>query len=149
MLELKSTPVRDGQAGIVRNFVRLVTSTGLNKSRGPKYKGGASMRKGLLVSFGVLLAGAFALRPGTSQTSPAQSASPQFTADGKLVRPEGYRRWVYASSGYGMSYSQKADDSMVMFTNVFVNPSSYYYYLAHANYPDKTIFVLDLYAPTC
>jgi hypothetical protein len=106
------------------------------------------MRKGLLVSFGVLLAGTLALRPGNSQTSAVQSASPQFMADGKLVRPEGYRRWVYASSGYGMSYSQKADDSMVMFTNVFVNPSSYDYYLAHGNWPDKTIFVLELYGST-
>lgn len=106
------------------------------------------MRKGLLVSFGVLLAGTLALRPGNGQTSAAPSASPQFAADGKLVRPEGYRRWVYASSGYGMSYSQKADDSMVMFTNVFVNPSSYDYYLAHGNWPDKTIFVLELYGST-
>jgi len=106
------------------------------------------MRKGLIVSFGVLFAGAFLLRPGNSQTPAVQSASPQFTPDGKLVRPEGYRRWVYASSGYGMSYSQKADDSMVMFTNVFVNPSSYDYYLAHGNWPDKTIFVLELYGST-
>ncbi len=106
------------------------------------------MRKGLLISFGVLLAGTLALRPGNSQMSAVQPASLQFTADGKLVRPEGYRRWVYASSGYGMSYSQKADDSMVMFTNVFVNPSSYDYYLAHGNWPDKTTFVLELYGST-
>jgi len=106
------------------------------------------MRKGLIVSFGVLLAGALALRPGNSQMSAVQPASPQFTADGKLVRPEGYRRWVYVSSGYGMSYSQKAEDSMVMFTNVFVNPSSYDYYLAQGNWPDKTIFVLELYGST-
>src|SRR5260370_29850947 len=106
------------------------------------------MRKSLLISFSVLLAGALALRPGNSQTSTVQTTSPQFTADGKLVRPEGYRRWVFASSGYGMSYSQKADDSMVMFTNVFVNPSSYDYYLANGNWPDKTTFVLELYGST-
>jgi len=106
------------------------------------------MRKGLLISFGVLLAGALVLWPGNSQMSAVQPASPQFTADGKLVRPEGYRRWVYVSSGYGMSYSQKAEDSMVMFTNVFVNPSSYDYYLAQGNWPDKTIFVLELYGST-
>jgi len=106
------------------------------------------MRKGLLISFGVLLAGALVLWPGNSQMSVVQPASPQFTADGKLVRPEGYRRWVYVSSGYGMSYSQKAEDSMVMFTNVFVNPSSYDYYLAQGNWPDKTIFVLELYGST-
>src|SRR5258708_1183291 len=103
------------------------------------------MRKGLIVSFRVLLLGSFALRPGNSQMSAVRPRRPKFTADGKLLRPEGYRRWVYVSSGYGMSYSQKADDSMVMFTNVFVNPSSYDYYLAHGNWPDKTTFVLELY----
>src|SRR5258708_31389854 len=103
------------------------------------------MRKGLIVSFRVLWLGSCALGRGNSQMSAVQPASPQFTADGKLLRPEGYRRWVYVSSGYGMSYSQKADDSMVMFTNVFVNPSSYDYYLAHGNWPDKTTFVLELY----
>ncbi len=47
-----------------------------------------------------------------------------------------------------MSYSQKASDSMQMFTNVFVNPSSYDYFLAHGTWPDKTIFVLELYGST-
>ena len=106
------------------------------------------MRKATLVLFGGLVAVTIALSPGRSQTAATSAASPQFTSDGKLVRPEGYRSWVYASSGYGMSYSQKADDSMVMFTNVFVNPSSYGYYLAHGNWPDKTIFVLELYGST-
>ena len=106
------------------------------------------MRKAILVLFGGLVAITIALSPGRSQTAATSDASPQFTSDGKLVRPEGYRSWVYASSGYGMSYSQKADDSMVMFTNVFVNPSSYGYYLAHGNWPDKTIFVLELYGST-
>lgn len=95
-----------------------------------------------------LVAGSLMLGPSRSQPPENTNPGPQFTADGKLVRPEGYRRWVYASSGYGMSYSQKADDSMVMFTNVFVNPSSYDYYIAHGNWPDKTIFVLELYGST-
>jgi Cytochrome P460 len=69
---------------------------------------------------------------------------PQFTADGKLRRPEGYRRWVYVSSGYAMSYSQ-TPDGMQMFTNVFVTPSAYDYYLANGKWPDKTMFVLEVY----
>jgi hypothetical protein len=47
-----------------------------------------------------------------------------------------------------MSYSEKADDGMQMFTNVFVNPSSYDSYLAHGSWPDKTIFVLEIYGST-
>jgi len=70
--------------------------------------------------------------------------APQFAADGKLVRPEGYRKWAYLSSGYGMSYSQTPSDHL-MFTNVFVTPSSYDYYIQHGTWPDKTMFVLEIY----
>jgi Cytochrome P460 len=81
----------------------------------------------------------------TANKSRADATSgPQFTADGKLHRPEGYRRWVYVSSGYAMSYSQ-TPDSMQMFTNVFVTPPAYDYYLANGKWPDKTMFVLEVY----
>ena len=79
--------------------------------------------------------------------SPKPSANPEFTAEGKLVRPEGYRKWVFLSSGYGMSYSQGAssDQDHLMFTNVFVPPADYDYFLAHGTWPDKTMFVLEMY----
>jgi hypothetical protein len=73
-----------------------------------------------------------------------QSSAPQFTADGKLVRPAGYRKWVYVSSGYGMSYSQ-SPGGMQMFTNVFVSPSAYDSFEANGKWPDKTMFVLEVY----
>jgi hypothetical protein len=76
-----------------------------------------------------------------------QSAAPQFAADGKLVRPEGYRKWVYVSSGYGMSYSQSSS-GMQMFTNVFVTPAAYDHFVANGKWPDKTMFVLEVYAST-
>jgi hypothetical protein len=106
------------------------------------------MRRILAVILAGIVITALAIRGSKSQTPAGAAPGPQFTADGKLVRPEGYRRWVYVSSGLGMSYSQKASDSMQMFTNVFVNPSSYDYYLAHGTWPDKTIFVLELYGST-
>ena len=76
-----------------------------------------------------------------------QIAAPQFTADGKLVRPEGYRKWVYVSSGYGMSYSQ-SPNGMQMFTNVFVTPAAYDSFVANGKWPDKTMFVLEVYEST-
>jgi len=72
------------------------------------------------------------------------AGAPQFAADGKLVRPEGYRKWAYLSSGYGMSYSQTPGDHL-MFTNVFVTPLSYDYFVEHGSWPDKTMFVLEVY----
>lgn len=75
------------------------------------------------------------------------AGTPQFTPEGKLVRPEGYRKWVYLSSGYGMSYSQ-SPNGMQMFTNVFVAPAAYDYFAANGKWPDKTMFVLEEYAST-
>ena len=72
------------------------------------------------------------------------AGAPQYAADGKLVRPAGYRKWAYLSSGYGMSYSQTASDHL-MFTNVFVTPSSYDYFVEHGSWPDKTMFVLEIF----
>jgi len=103
------------------------------------------MRKVLLVC-GFALAGVslvfFSRAAGQTQIT-----APQFTAEGKLVRPEGYRKWVYVSSGYGMSYSQ-SPDGMQMFTNVFVTPAAYDYFVANGKWPDKTMFVLEVYGST-
>jgi Cytochrome P460 len=100
----------------------------------------------LVAALAVLVAAlAFYVKRGAESTL-AQEL-PQFTADGKLVRPVDYRRWVFVSSGFGMSYSQKAD-GMQMFTNVFVKPAAYDYFLANGKWPDKTVFVLEEYGST-
>jgi len=105
------------------------------------------MRK--VLGLGVLALAATGLASWLGQPRPVVRAAdavgvPQFGADGKLVRPVGYRKWAYLSSGYGMSYSQGASDHL-MFTNVFVTPSSYDYYVEHGTWPDKTMFVLEVY----
>src|SRR5215813_12579574 len=94
-----------------------------------------------LVAAGIAL---WAGTPGPTVKAAETAGAPQFGADGKLVRPEGYRKWVYLSSGYGMSYSQTPSDHL-MFTNVFVTPSSYDYFVQHGTWPDKTMFVLEEY----
>ena len=102
--------------------------------------------KKLFLILGVALAGAlpfFLTTRGEPQGAPA----PQFTTDGKLVRPQGYRKWVYVSSGYGMSYSQNPS-GVQMFTNVFVMPAAYDYFEANGKWPDKTMFVLEIYGST-
>jgi len=105
------------------------------------------MRKTALVPVLILAAVSLAAHTGRSVASVSAADGPQFTADGKLVRPADYRRWIYVSSGFGMSYTQKADD-MQMFTNVFVKPAAYDYYLANGTWPDKTMFVLEIYGST-
>ncbi|HKW56600.1 MAG TPA: cytochrome P460 family protein [Candidatus Acidoferrum sp.] len=95
-----------------------------------------------------------AIRAGRTRASAALAdarpgAAAQFTDDGKLVRPVGYRRWAYVSSGFGMSYNPGAGgNGNPAFTNVFVSPDSYDYFLAHGTWPDKTLFVLEIYGST-
>ena len=102
--------------------------------------------KKLVLLCGLVLAGA-SLGFYSRATQQPQNSAPQFTAEGKLVRPAGYRKWVFVSSGYGMSYSQSPSGTQ-MFTNVFVTPAAYDYFVANGKWPDKTVFVLEVYGST-
>lgn len=87
--------------------------------------------------------------PGAREATPVPAGVAQFTPDGKLLRPAGYRRWVYVSSGFGMSYNPDAGgNGNPAFTNVFVSPEAYEYFQDHGTWPDKTMFVLEIYGST-
>src|SRR5438270_12616880 len=76
--------------------------------------------------------------------APEQNSSePGYTNDGKLIFPEGYRNWVYLSSGLGMSYSSPANNPDPAFTNVFVRRASYDEFLNTGKWPEKTIFIIE------
>lgn len=105
----------------------------------------------------VLLATGVSLRANRGHTANARVAFParnttgvaQFASDGKLIRPAGYRKWVYVSSGFGMSYNPDAGgNGNPAFTNVFVSPDAYNYFQEHGTWPDKTMFVLEIYGST-
>jgi hypothetical protein len=122
---------------------------GLSHSRGNGFEEDR-MQKFMALTLAGLLAGAVSLRAIHAQ--PARPATPlaaQFTPDGKLVRPAGYRRWVYVSSGFGMSYNPDAGgNGAPAFTNVFVAPAAYDFFKVNGTWPDKTMFVLEIYGST-
>src|SRR5215469_12522145 len=72
------------------------------------------------------------------------ATGPLYTQDGKLMFPAGYREWVYVSSGLGMNYGP-AGGGQPAFTNVFVAPAAYQHYRSTGHWPDKTVFVLEVY----
>ncbi len=76
----------------------------------------------------------------------AAGADPEFTADGKLVKPKNYREWIYLSSGLGMTYSDAGatPNPNPNFDNVFVEPSAYRAFVETGKWPDKTMFVLEV-----
>ena len=91
-----------------------------------------------------LLCGAIFLSMlGARQTRSEDSPEAKPVYDGaKLVRPEGYREWIYLSSGLGMNYNPTVGGPD-RFTNVFVPQWAYHAFLSSGKWPDKTIFVLE------
>ena len=74
--------------------------------------------------------------------SALMAQGPEFTAAGKLMRPN-YREWIYLSSGLGMTYSAESK-SEASFDNVFVSPAAYRDFMATGRWPEKTMFILEI-----
>jgi len=91
------------------------------------------------VLFCAALGGVVTAAPDHAQPQP--SDRPQYV-NSKLVRPDGYRQWVYLSSGLGMSYSASTNPNP-LFTNVFVPQWAYRQFIASGKWPEKTMFVLE------
>ena len=68
------------------------------------------------------------------------SDSPEYANGDQLARPEGYREWIFISSGLRMSNNESCGEGAT-FTNVFVTPSAYHQFLTTGSWPDKTVFV--------
>jgi hypothetical protein len=81
-------------------------------------------------------------RPLASAADEARPAAAWFTQDGKLVFPADYRRWIYLSSGLGMSYTPAAS-GMMMFDNVFVDRTAYESFIRTGRWPEGTMLVLE------
>jgi hypothetical protein len=72
-----------------------------------------------------------------------ESQDPEFAQGSELVRPKGYREWIYLSSGLGMNYSARSQPGEPQFTNVFVTPEAYRQFIKSGRWPDRTLFVLE------
>ncbi len=97
------------------------------------------MRKIMPLSVIAALAAAGVL---ASPTDAPPTAAARFTQDGKLAFPADYRRWIYLSSGLGMSYTPVAS-SMMMFDNVFVEQAAYEHFILTGTWPEGTMMVLE------
>jgi hypothetical protein len=95
------------------------------------------IKRMLQAAAAVLLFLAFGYSIVTAQDTPR----PRYTGS-SLTRPEGYREWVYLSSGLGMNYNPTSGGPE-LFTNVFVPQWAYRQFIDSGKWPDKTIFVLE------
>lgn len=74
---------------------------------------------------------------------------PSYSAAGELMRPSGYREWIFVTAGLGMTYNAPATANPTPnFTNVYVSPGSYRSFMKTGRWPDKTMFILEIRAST-
>lgn len=103
------------------------------------------MTKAILVFLGLITMAAFALpvRAGAAGTK-SDEHGPVYTADGRLIAPQGYYQWVFVTSDLGMSYNEDSStDNQPPFSNVFVSPAAYRGFLKTGTWPDKTVLVKE------
>jgi Cytochrome P460 len=79
----------------------------------------------------------------------AAADGPRFSPANELMRPTDFREWIFVTAGLGMTYNEVVAGTparVPSFTNVYVNPSSYRSFMKSGQWPDKTMFVLEIRA---
>ncbi|MEO8028574.1 MAG: cytochrome P460 family protein [Bryobacteraceae bacterium] len=71
---------------------------------------------------------------------------PVYNAAGNLVRPVDYREWIFLTAGMGMTYGPNgpAPGEEPRFDNVFVNPAAYREFVKTGEWPNGSIFILEI-----
>ena len=67
-----------------------------------------------------------------------------FNAAGELIRPEGYRQWVYVGTPLTPNDLNPPEAPFPEFHNVYIHPDDFQHYQRTGAFPDKTILVKEL-----
>ncbi len=70
-------------------------------------------------------------------------AEPRYGPGNQLLRPEGYRAWMFVGASLGMGYSDGQAPRNAAFHNIYIQPEAYRYFAAHGKFPDKTMLVME------
>jgi tetratricopeptide (TPR) repeat protein len=76
----------------------------------------------------------------------AEPAKPAAQFDGKdtMLRPEGYREWVFVGSSHGLRYDEgKKQPEQLEYKNVYIDPAAYRVYKETGAFPQGTVLVLE------
>src|SRR6516165_8308699 len=79
---------------------------------------------------------------GMSQSSGQKG--PEFTKDGNLVLPTGFRQWIFLGGPITPNGLNGGKALFPEFHNVYVEPENFRYYQEHGNFPEGTVLVKEL-----
>jgi hypothetical protein len=72
---------------------------------------------------------------------------PRFASGTNLMRPAGYREWIFLGAGLDMTYQPAgASNGRQHFSNVYVNPAAHRAFTQTGKWPDGSMFVLEIRA---
>ncbi len=96
----------------------------------------------VIAGFSYLLTGA-AVPPASAQPK-APAAPVEFTADGKLKQPVGYRKWVYIGTPLTPNDMNDGEAAFPEFHEVYMDPESFAHYEKTGKFRDGTVLVKEL-----
>jgi hypothetical protein len=68
----------------------------------------------------------------------------RFEGEDTLLRPEGYREWVFVGSSLGLRYEEgKKEPEKLEYKNVYIDPAAYRAYKETGAFPQGTVLVLE------
>ncbi len=111
------------------------------------------MRNTIIATAVLALIAALVATAQQSDTAAAPSLDgmplPTYTADGDLIRPVDYRTWIFVGASLGLSYSEGAAEreGPGAFTNVYIQPEAYRYFMETGEFPEGTMLPMDIYRP--
>ena len=72
------------------------------------------------------------------------SGQPKYTADGKLMLPTGYRKWVFIGAPLTPNGLNGGKAGFPEFHNVYVEDANLTYYQKNGTFPECTVIVMEL-----
>lgn len=69
-----------------------------------------------------------------------------FDAEGNLIRPEGYRQWIYIGTPLTPNDLNPPEAAFPEFHNVYIHPDDFDHWEKTGNFPDGTIIIKELVA---
>jgi hypothetical protein len=82
--------------------------------------------------------------PRAAAEDKAKAAPVEFTADGKLKQPVGYRKWVYIGTPLTPNDMNGGEASFPEFHEVYMDPESFVHYEKTGKFRDGTVLVKEL-----
>ena len=82
--------------------------------------------------------------PRASAEDKAKAAPVEFTADGKLKQPVGYRNWVYVGEIVTPNDLNGGEATFPEFHEVYMDPESFAYYEKTGKFRDGTVLIKEL-----